>query len=456
MSRSPLVVSGSGIRGIFGDSLKVTDATRYAAAFGRLVGPGSIAVGRDARRSGAAMEAAVCAGLMGVGCTPALLGKAPTPTVQLTTMSEGYAGGIAITASHNPGEWNALKLIGPDGVFLRSDARERLFSILSESIEWSWSSGAASSQVVCDDAVQSHADSILSLPLVGAREDASGDGRLRAVVDPAGSVGALLARPLLERLGVDFAFINQEMSPDGAFPRGPEPVPGNLRLLGEAVRSEGADLGFAFDPDGDRLALVDSAGTPVGEEMTVALCLDFVLARRPGSCVINLSTSGHSEEAARRHGCELYRSPVGEVNVVEEMERRGARIGGEGNGGVIECECHPGRDAGVALAYVVSLLRENGSGLRELVDSFPRLHMMKYKEAIEVSFEDLAPALVREFGEPDDVRDGLWFRRETGFTHIRPSGTEPVVRLITEDADETVPGRQLELFRKVVERICVE
>lgn len=428
MRESP-IVSGSGIRGVFGTSFTVEDAVGYAAAFGELVGAGPVVVGRDTRRSGPAVEAAVCAGLMSVGCSPVLLGVVPTPTVQLEAMAPGVAGGIAVTSSHNPGCWNALKLVGPDGVFLRAAARERLMELLRAPRQFSGFDSCGLPQVL-PGSVDRHVERVLSLPVVR-----TGGRPLRVVLDVTGGTAALLAPALMDAMGVEWTMINPSMTPRGEFPRVAEPTVESLSELARAVSRSGADAGFGFDPDGDRLALVADNGLLIGEEYTLALAFDHILRHEPGPVVINLSTSMLSEEAAGRHGCSVHRSPVGEVNVIEEMERRGSRLGGEGNGGVIYPPCHPGRDSAVAMAMVVSFLRDNpGITLSGWSETFPRFFSIKTKVARRGDFGEAARLFEREFGTPTDCRDGLWYRMPWGWFHVRPSGTEPAVRFIGESS----------------------
>ena len=443
------IVSGSGIRGIFGESLTVHDACSFAAAFGELSGPGRIVVGRDTRRSGPAVEAAVCAGLMGVGCTPVLLGVVPTPTIQLEAMRDGFRGGIAVTSSHNPGEWNALKLIGPDGVFLRASARTKLMELLASPRNWVGYREATAAEHLTGS-IQRHIDAVLELPMVSRR------GRsLKAVLDVTGATAKFLAPLLMDALGVSWEMINQDMTPQGDFPRIAEPNTESLSQLAYEVVSRKADVGFGFDPDGDRLALVDEKGRLIGEEYTVALALEHVLSKKPGPAVVNLSTSSLSEDAATRNGSTLFRSPVGEVNVIEEMEKRGADIGGEGNGGVIHRSCHLGRDSAVAMAYTISWLREHPeNSLSGWADSFPKYINLKKKVDFAGDFMTLGHRLVERMGKPDDTRDGLWWKRSGGWVHIRPSGTEPVVRFIAENTNQTVLDGDYEAFRKVLS--CVE
>lgn len=448
MAERPMV-SGSGIRGVFGVNFTVGDAMGYAAAFGELVGPGPVVVGRDTRRSGPAVEAAVCAGLMAVGCSPVLLGVVPTPTVQLEAMAEGVAGGVAVTSSHNPGCWNALKLVGPDGVFLRGAQRQRLLSLLDEPRRFKGfeDCGIPESR---SGSVERHVARVLALPVVRA------SGRpLRVVLDVTGGTAASLAPALMDAMGVEWTMINPSMTSKGEFPRIAEPTVESLSLLAETVREHRADAGFGFDPDGDRLALVADGGLLIGEEYTLALAFDHVLPHSPGPVVVNLSTSLLSEEAASRHGCPVYRSPVGEVNVVEEMERLNSPLGGEGNGGVIYPLCHSGRDSAVAMAMVVSMLRDNpGMTLSGWAGGFSRYEMMKRKVPFHGGFDEAAQLLRRGFGQPSDSRDGLWYRTSWGWFHIRPSGTEPVVRFIGESRDPELLESCFLKFRKVI--ACVE
>jgi phosphomannomutase len=444
------IISGSGIRGIFGRSFTAADALGFAAAFGEISGPGQIIVGRDTRSSGPAVEAAVVAGLCSVGCEPVLVGVAPTPTIQMEVIAAGARGGVAITSSHNPGHWNALKLIGPDGIFLRSGARARLLVAMEAPRSWS-GYDTVGSPTISYGSVDRHVENVVSLPLVRC------DGRpIRAVLDVVGGTGLLLGPALLDMMGVEYSIINSSMTPRGDFPRVAEPLPQNLRELCAAVLETGSDVGFAYDPDGDRLALVDERGRAPGEEYTVALAVDHVLPHRPSPVVVNMSTSSLASVCAARHGCAFHRSPVGEVNVVEEMERRGSTIGGEGNGGVIDRECHAGRDSAVAAAYVISLLRERSCTLSEWIETLPALVMVKLKFRLSRPFDELSPLLEREFGPPSDLRDGLRFDTPGGWLHIRPSGTEPVVRLIAKDEDPRALDSITAKFVEIAGEPCAE
>ena len=445
------IISGSGIRGIFGRSFTVSDAMDFAAAFGVLSGRGAVVVGRDTRRSGPAVSAAVFAGLMSAGCDPVDLGVVTTPTVQLEAMRNGVRGGIAITSSHNPGDWNALKLIGPDGVFLRSGARSRFMEILKDDRVHEDYRGAGIPRSL-ENSLERHVEGIMRLPLVEP-----GGRSLEVVLDVTGGTAASFAPMLMERMAISYSLINRDMTAQGDFPRVAEPTVESLGQLSRAVVERGADLGFAFDPDGDRLALVDERGRVIGEDYTVALAIDHVLESRPGPAVVNLSTSMLAARAAQKHGSPLYRSPVGEVNVVEEMERRQATIGGEGNGGVIDRTFHAGRDSGVAMAYTLSMLRKrSGLTLGEWADGFPSYTMFKEKLPLDADFHLLEDRLLASWGEPADTRDGLWYSRPGGWLHVRPSGTEPVVRFIAENQDTDYIEEDFRTFKNAMESICAE
>jgi len=285
------IISGSGIRGIFGTSLTIANAAEFASAFGLLSGRGSVVIGRDTRRSGPAVEAAVSAGLMSVGCDPVILGIVPTPTVQLEAMKDGIRGGIAITSSHNPGNWNALKLIGSDGVFLRSADREHLMKLLQREMKQVDYREVGIPKEL-GGSVERHIEGIISLPWLIHR------GRtLKAVLDVTGGAAAEFAAMLMDRLEVEFSIINPVMTSEGDFPRVAEPTVESLDELSREVSRQNADLGFAFDPDGDRLAIVDERGRIIGEDFTVALAIDQILSTRPGPAVVNLSTSRLAEDA---------------------------------------------------------------------------------------------------------------------------------------------------------------
>ncbi len=427
-----LMVGVSGVRGIVGKDLTADVVTQWARGFGLWLregtsaggpGPGTAAViGRDARTSGPMFAAAVTAGLTSVGCDVIDIGLVPTPTVQLAVEHHRAGGGIAITASHNPIEWNALKFIGPDGIFLDG------------------TDGARMAQLAAGPAESGKRETLKDTPRVAGH--------------------------LLERLGCEVAGINLET--DGQFPRPPEPVPENLGGLSTLVTRAGAALGIAVDPDVDRLAIVDETGTPIGEDYTLAFAVRAVLGgqvdgrtggpKAAPSVVCNLSTSLVVEDAARECGAEVVRTPVGEVHVARTIVRLGAVIGGEGNGGVMYPALHAGRDAPVAAALLLTLLARDGRRVSELVAAAPRYAIVKAKAErgtrnAERGLEDVYAALRKRFPDASaDTQDGLRLAWRDRWLHVRPSNTEPIIRLIAEAPSGAGGGAQ-ELVDEA-RRIC--
>ncbi len=428
---APLMISVAGVRGIVGESLTPPVLSGFAAAFARALGPGEVVVGRDARASGPMVHRAVAAGLMAAGRDVIDLGLATTPTTQLAVEHLRAAGGIILTASHNPAPWNALKFLSSRGEFLDAEAgrgvRERY-----ETGATLWESfdrlGAERQE---GGALEWHLERILGLEFVDP--SAIRARRLRVVVDGCASVGGVAVPRLLTGLGAEV--IALDCVPNGRFTRELEPLPEHLGALSQAVKLHGADFGVALDPDSDRAAFVDALGVPLGEEYTLALGTAVVLARRRGPVVTNLSTSLIVDAVCARFRVPLYRSPVGEAHVVTEMRARGAVAGGEGNGGMIVPAAHYGRDGLVAVALA---LAASGGTLRALADELPRTSMIKQKAARpEEPWEVTASRLRQRFaGHAIDTADGLRFSRQDEWVHVRASGTEPVVRLIAESPSE--------------------
>jgi len=451
VGRAPLeglIFSVSGARGIVGAGIDPLVVTSIAAHFGAFVGPGAVAVGRDSRVSGEMMLAAVTAGLVGAGCSVVDLGVVATPTVEVAVRKLGARGGIQISASHNPAQWNALKLLGPRGIFLTApegaELRARIDAGPPRFRPWN-ELGKVERRA---DFPGIHVEEILASPLVDA--DAIRARGLTVVVDCVNGAGGAIARELLGRLGVRAALLNE--APTGIFPRNPEPLPENLDELSAAVPREGADVGFALDPDADRVAVVDETGRPVGEEVTLAVVVDSVLPVVGGDVVVNVSTTMAIDAVAARHGATVHRTPVGEVNVTEEMLRRGARIGGEGNGGVIVPEVNPGRDGLLGMALWLTALASDGATASGLAGRIPATFMRKEKVEIGGLDVDLAlEGLTRAFPQARiDRTDGLKLLVDGGWVHVRKSNTEPVLRLLAEAETAEAVGDLVRRTRELV------
>src|SRR5256885_6890739 len=426
-----LMVGVSGIRGIVGKDLTDEVVGRYARAFGRWAKARKpvVVVGRDAREWGPAFERAVVGRLGSVGCAVVKVGLVPTPTVQLAVEHHAAGGGIAITASHNPIEWNALKFIGPDGIFLDGADGARVQDLVGKDGGGRGRTG----EVTTDErAVERHLDAVLKLSAVDVEQIRK--RKFTVALDAVRGAGGPVMRALLERLGCEVAGINLET--DGRFPRPPEPVPENLGGLSTLVRRAGAALGIAVDPDVDRLAIVDEAGTPIGEDYTLAFAVRAVLGgKREGGngkrvVVCNLSTSLVVEDAARECVADVVRTPVGEVHVARAILRLGAVIGGEGNGGVMYPALHAGRDAPVAAALLLTLLARDGRRVSEVVAAAPRYAIVKAKmergtRNAERGLEDVYATLRKRFPEASaDTQDGLrlaWRGRLVEVTSAIPS-----------------------------------
>jgi phosphomannomutase len=440
-----LMISVSGIRGHVGTDLTPELVARYAAALGswasspandRPARPSrrpSVVLGRDARTSGAMFTRAAAAGLMSVGVDVIDLGIVPTPTVQLAVEHHHAAAGLILTASHNPIEWNALKFVGPDGIFLDAQAGSAVRALAEQGPP---RAGWGDLGTAREDtrAIERHLDAIFALPMLDL--PAIRARRFVVALDCVRGAGAAAILPLLERLSCRVHGTNLEM--DGRFPRAPEPVPENLSELSALVKTTRAHIGLAVDPDVDRLALVDETGTPIGEDYTLAFAVKAVLDRRRTdgtvpTVVVNLSTSLVVEDAARAGGARLVRAPVGEANVARTIRDERALIGGEGNGGVMLPQLHIGRDAPLGVALILHLLAQTGVTLSRLVAESPRYTIVKAKAPRGSDLPPLYQRLRQRFSDAAaDERDGLRLAWSDRWLHVRPSGTEPIVRLIAE------------------------
>lgn len=422
--------SVSGVRGIVGEGLTAPVLATHVHAFVQAVGKGKVLVGRDTRDSGPLVEQLVCACLAMSGCTAVRLGVATTPTVEMAVQADPDAvGGIILTASHNPAPWNALKFLDKDGLFLGPDTVKALFARV-DAHEETWVRHDELGAVVDGpDSDDLHIDAILALPYLDL--DAIRRQKLTIGVDAVNGAAYRIAPRLLERLGCKVVAIH--VTPDGRFPRGAEPVPEALADLGIAVRNHKCDAGLAFDPDGDRLALVDENGIPLGEEATLALAVKLILEKKKGGVALNLSTSAMAEDIAKAMGVPCVRTSVGEIHVSTRMLADGLLIGGEGNGGVILPELHPGRDGVLGAALICQLLTD-GRKLSEHAAALPRYAMIKAK--FDLAGKDLSAAIAKlktKFADATlDERDGLRLSWPDRWLHLRASNTEPILRAIAE------------------------
>jgi len=426
------MISVSGIRGIFGDTLTPPIAQKFAAQFGLFLGSGTVVVGRDSRTTGIAMQHAIVSGLVAVGCQVIELGIVSTPTVLLAVEEHQASGGIAITASHNPPEWNAMKLIDGDGMFLAPERAAQFIARLEDEIKWTDWQGIGSVSLD-DNAIQRHIDKVLAIPYLELEKIRK--RKFRVVLDSVNGAGGLISPILLRKLGCEVLEINSE--PNGIFAHPAEPLNHNLKQLEEAVSLHKADLGFATDPDVDRLSIVSDKGLCIGEELSIALAEEFILSKNKGDIVVNLSTSMLSDDIATKYGVKVHRTKVGEINVGKKMQALKSPIGGEGNGGIICPEVHYTRDAIAGMALILAYLAEQELPLSELVDKMPRYYFAKDKITVDPSKLDSimnkVPALF-----PDnelDTQDGIKIIGKKFWIHIRKSGTEPIIRVYVESDD---------------------
>jgi phosphomannomutase len=424
------MVSISGVRGIVGDSLTPDVIQKYALAFGTLMNKSPIIVGRDSRTSGPFISNLLKGCLQSTGCDVIDIGIVPTPTVQMEILHHKAAGGVAVTASHNPSQWNGLKFMDGNGRFLSPEKAAQVYELAdrSEFSNKDWKHVGA--ETIDTGANKRHLQAILDLPFIHV--SAIKKQKFTVAVDCVNGAGGLIIPQLLKKLGCTIIPINEE--PNGKFAHTPEPLPENLGQLKKAVKESKADIGFAVDPDVDRCAIVDNNGKSIGEEYTLALAVKFYLSKKLGPVVVNMSTSRACEDIAKYYNCPFMRSKVGEINVVEEMISQDAIIGGEGNGGVILPELHLGRDAPLAVAITLQSLLEFEGTISDLVQSLPGYHMVKDKINIEGKNPDqIIKKLIDKFSSKKvNLLDGLKIDEDDFWVHLRKSNTEPIIRIIAE------------------------
>ncbi len=426
----PLMASVSGVRGIVGESLTPELVTRYSAAFGTLCKGGTVVTGRDTRVSGPMIGHAVTAGLLATGCSVIPLDICTTPTLQLAVPHFQASGGIVITASHNPAAWNALKFMDNEGKFLNAEKSKNLQDLIDRNelaYTTSFKVGAVRNQ---ENFNNEHIKAVLCSEFI--KLELIRRKNFKIVVDCVNGAASTIIPELLEELGCDVVKMNCE--PDGKFPRGAEPIPANITDICSKVTECNADIGFAFDPDGDRLAVVDENGNPLGEENTLVIASTTILEQRPGPIAANISTTSALNDLAERYNVDIYRSAVGEAHVVRAMMEHKCIVGGEGNGGVILPDVHLGRDALVGAALVLQLCGQRQKPLSAIAAEYPRYYMTKVK--VDVENRDVG-ALLHEIqqntgGARIDTTDGLKLVFPAYWVHLRPSNTEPVIRVIVE------------------------
>lgn len=438
--REALKVSVSGVRGVVGQSFTPQVATTFAQAFGTFAGHGAVVVGRDTRPTGLMIQHAVMAGLQSVGCKPILAGVVPTPTVLFLTRQLGARGGIAITASHNPAQWNALKFVDRNGLFLSEMRAEELFDIYHQQDFPLVPEAELPVPTIEPYPVDGHFKRIIEYVDTGRIRERG----FKVAVDCCNGVGAIYSVPFLRgELNCQVHAVFDR--PTGAFEREPEPLPANLGQLSETVVRNGCDIGFAQDPDGDRLAIVDERGEPIGEDLTLAFAVQQVLgAHGKGPVAVNLSCSKSIEFLAREQGCEVVRTKIGEINVSETMLEIGAVVGGENNGGVIIPAIHPCRDSFGGMAVILEQMAMTGKSVSELRAAIPTYHVVKEKIVIR---SDQAPDVLRSIRRRYEAKkltliDGVHVDFGESWIHARRSNTEPVLR-VTAEAPTLEQARKL-------------
>lgn len=434
-----LKIGVSGVRGVVGQSLTPQLVVGFAQAFGTYLGGGVVVIGRDPRPSGETILNALVGGLLSTGCSVIDVGVCPTPTMQHAVVDLAADGGVSISASHHPAEWNALKFCREDGVFLNQYQAEELLNVYHQGA-FALRPHDALGRVGGDEgAINRH----LSKVLASVERAAIAARAPKVVIDSVNGAGADCAEGLLEKMGCEVVAINDV--PNGRFPRDPEPIPANLGQLCAAVREHGADIGFGQDADGDRLSVVSEQGEAIGEEFTLAFAAD-VMAERPaeGPLVTNLSTSRMIDEVGERHGREVIRAKVGEVHVVETMIATGAVGGGEGNGGVIDPELHYCRDNLAAMALILEGMARRGCTVSEWKGGFRPSAIVKEKLSCPAGLTQRAIlALRRHYADrPIDLTEGVKvFFDDGAWMHARPSNTEPILRVIAEADDHQTAQR---------------
>ncbi|MBS1551761.1 MAG: phosphoglucosamine mutase [Bacteroidetes bacterium] len=459
---SDIIASVSGIRGIFGDNLTPSNITKFVSAFAeycRIVHKGKrnkIAVGRDGRIHGDIIAGIVINNLLLSGFEVTDIGIAPTPTVQLTTEELKCAGGISITASHNPQKWNGLKFLNSDGTFLDEHQVSEFLKIADKG-KFSFAEIDKLRSLKNDDTwISKHIDKVLKLQIINTAKIRK--RKFKVVVDAVNSSGSLIVPLLLEKLGC--RVIKLFCDGSGIFPHTPEPIPENLKLLSNAVKKHKADLGISVDPDADRLVMITDKGEPFSEENTITTVVKYILRKtsRGKNVTVNLSTTRAVDDVAAEFGAKVYRSPVGEINVVKEMMRNKSVIGGEGSGGVIYPELHYGRDSIIGIALALNEFADFGGTVSEYKSSLPSYFITKAKIENVKDPEKVLSKIGKQFSKEKDVlkiwkTDGIKIDFKDYWVHLRKSNTEPVIRIITEAKNREEADRVQSYFIKLIRKL---
>lgn len=450
---SQLMVSVSGIRGVVGETFTPHVIQKYASAFGYTMGK-RIVIGRDTRVTGKMIEHLVFGTLNAIGCDVISVGICPTPTIQLAVENLHADGGIAITASHNPIEWNAFKMIGPDGLFLDEQLGGQVVKT-AETNAWQYKTWKNIGRVEnYPNAITDHMKAIYELPYIDI--DAIKARKFRVAIDCVNGAGSVFIPEFLKKLGCELFEINT--TPDGIFPHTPEPVPENLTELISLTKNQTVDVAFAVDPDSDRLAILSEKGIPLVEEYTLALAVQFFLSKKKGKVVINVSTSRAVEDIVKSYGETVIRTKVGEVHVAKRIREENAVIGGEGNGGVILPDIHLGRDAPIAIVLTLQHLLEYGGPISELHQSLPQYVIVKKKIEIGQVNPDKIMERIKEnhSHEKIDLTDGVKIDREKSWIQLRKSNTEPILRVFAEAQDRAMAEKESRAVFDEISQIMAE
>ncbi len=448
-----LMVSVSGIRGIVGDGLEPETIIKYLKAYVKFTGKGKIVIGSDGRITGNIVRNIVTGTLNAMGMDVYDIGVCPTPTVLFNVRKLNAVGGISISASHNPNEWNALKLLNSEGEFLTPEQSKEMLSYLDDSngndVYVSWDNIGKTFDY--SEGLQNHVDAVLEMDVLNLSELKA--RKFKVLLDCVNGAGSWVMKNFLEKLGCEV--IEKDCEKSGIFPRKPEPVPENLTETMNAIKENNVDLGIVVDPDVDRLVLLTEKGEPFIEENTITQAVKFILGKTKGNVVVNLSTTRAVEDVAKEFGVTVFRSPVGEANVVKLMKEVNAVIGGEGSGGVIYPAVHYGRDALVGTAITLQHLLEFGGKMSELKESLPQYYIAKRKTNIgSANPDEILNKLKEQFAnEKINTDDGLRIDFEDHWVHLRKSNTEPIIRCIVEAKDENKATVLAEKYLSKIENL---